>query len=183
MPTFKLLLALMLFVSFTSSSCKKKNKEDEKGTCTDGYLNNGEELADCGGPCAPCKKPVVTSINFYLRTSGSLQDTLVFDDVSVNNDTNWIVSGLNDSIKFSFDFGGSATLGQHAILNSSNSYVKIKNVDYPNLVHPTASYVVVTEKDDYNNYISGNFQMYFCTNGGTDTVYVNNGAFSGLIFH
>lgn len=46
-----------------------------KGTCFDDKKNQGEERADCGGPCAPCpynlKEPVVVWTRFFKEDSSN----------------------------------------------------------------------------------------------------------------
>ncbi|MBN2367453.1 hypothetical protein JXC34_00415 [Candidatus Woesearchaeota archaeon] len=43
-------------------------------TCTDGFLNQGEEDIDCGGPCPPCERPTLekpgTIVRFIVKGCG-----------------------------------------------------------------------------------------------------------------
>lgn len=167
---------------FCTISCKKETENTTKGTCTDGFLNNGEEMADCGGPCAPCSQPLVSSVNFYMRKTGALRDTFLFGDVSISNTSDWIITGIKDTVNFSFNFGTDAALGQHIILNSSNTFVQWGDLKYDTLLATPNSSVVITEHDVNQKVISGNFEAFFTNNSNSDTLYVTGGAFNDLIY-
>lgn len=180
MRNSKLQIICLLTLVVVLFSCKKETNNPAQASCTDGLLNNGEKMTDCGGPCSPCDQPLVASIDFYMRKSGENQDTLLFGDVAINNVAGWVISGFKDTIQFSFDFGNDASLGQHAILNSSNTYVKLGNLTYDSLVVSSNPSVVVTEHDESNKAMSGSFEYSLTNSVNSDTLYIINGAFNDM---
>ncbi len=53
MKSLKLFGIMMLFASLLVVGC---DKEDDKGTCSDGIQNQDETGVDCGGVCGACKE-------------------------------------------------------------------------------------------------------------------------------
>ena len=173
---------LTLSFSLVLVSCKKKD-DNSAGTCTDGFLNNGEVTTDCGGPCGPCKTPLVTSIQATFFSPNVPSASSSFGNGAVSNSTNWLVTAHNDSINMSFNFGTSATVGQHNIINGTNTKVTINGLLYDQVVSTTlSSYVVITENNTTEKYISGNFKLYLRSTVNFDTLMVENGDFTDLVY-
>lgn len=172
---------LALTFSLALVSCKKDD-DNSKGTCTDGFLNNGEESTDCGGPCAPCQAPLVTSIQAFFWGKHISTGNPSFGNGAVNQGPNWVITASNDSINMSFNFGVSAIPGQHNIVNGTNTFVKFKNVVYDQVISTPSSYVVITENNTSQKYISGNFKFYLRSTANLDTLKVENGDFTDLVY-
>lgn len=167
-----------LITSFACTACKKNKQTDEQGSCTDGYLNNGEEHIDCGGPCKACVSPIVSSMSAFFTAYALKNDSANFANTLITNDSSWVISASTDSVSMSINFGTSATVGQHAIVPGTQTTITYKTYVF-NIVQAN-SFVYITENNASNKEISGNFSLVFTSSEIVDTLRVSNGSFSNL---
>ncbi len=173
----KLTIAATALIMVFVISCIKPAHEEEFGplpskSCTDGILNQGEYFVDCGGPCAPC--PVNSYINFVLDSTPwvhpdtnelfikSVKDSVLFLDTSRVR-LFMIDAGVpNNSLTFVID---GTWRGVRELDQSEISGVVTHSV-IPGPLTLTSGVVTITNVDEVNNLISGEFK--FNTEPGPD---------------
>jgi hypothetical protein len=163
---------LILSVTFLSVliGCEKE-AEKNAGNCFDGYMNNGETGADCGGSCAPCQEPSIEKI--VAQINGKL---VSFENRMCEIDPTVIISGSNDSIQLSINFeliGNEWPLinGVHTKLIYNDTLYETFNAE---------SHVIVTSHNMNEQKISGLFRVEFIRD--TTVFLLENGAFSNLTY-
>ncbi|WP_026451135.1 hypothetical protein [Aequorivita capsosiphonis] len=94
----KLFLSSFVIAALLISSCSKDDSSDPVAvTCNDGIQNGTETGIDCGGSCEPCevqaeKDGIISSQDDPDLDAADLKGN-VTADVSLTNDTVWILSG------------------------------------------------------------------------------------------
>lgn len=171
-------VAIFIFTVVLSVSMFSCNKEDDKtGNCSDGYMNNGETGTDCGGPCPPCPQPLDERIVVVINGA-----EISFSNLFAEMGTTGIIAGSNDSISLSVNFERIDSLWP--LIEGPNTFITYNGATYNNFT--TESHLVLTDEDTEESRISGLFRVEFyrmvIEPNTYDTLFVNNGMFSNLIY-
>lgn len=180
--TIFILSAIILVFSF---SCNKEEEAVIKGTCTDGYQNNGEQGIDCGGPCEPCEQPIVPS--FTMRVN---EQFFRFDDyfIQIGSEGELYVSAA-DSMSLSLHFVMDETQNW-ALIPGSKMWASYRRYGSGNVPYSTQftelvgdSHLIVTKHDEENRRISGLFYLKMLpASSDVDTLFVEAGQFIDLSY-
>lgn len=166
---FSIILGVSLF------SCEKE--DDSQGNCFDGFMNNGETGADCGGPCPPCQIPIIEQLVFVVNGI-----EVSFPYRVAEMETTGIIAGMNDTISFSVNF--ERIDESWPLISGPNTFITYNGVTYSDFT--SESHLILTNEDTENNRISGLFFVEFYRLVEEpdlyDTLLVNNGAFSHLSY-
>jgi hypothetical protein len=176
MKVTKLILFTLLGISVGLMSCKK-TEEPPVGTCSDGYMNNGELGVDCGGPCPPCDQyedPV-----FFAAFNAEL--VMFGNPTALYGDTIYL-GASNDSIQVSLRFKNLTEADESGqfwpYLQDGLAYVTYNGVNYTQLDN-VYSTVIITQNQ--SSRISGLFQLYLPHGvDNLDTLKVVNGTFNNI---
>lgn len=168
------LFAVLLLAGSVFLSCEKE-EEKKTGNCSDGFMNNGETGADCGGPCAPCEQPLA---NQLVATFHGREVSFLHPYVVMNGDEA-IISGVNDSIEFSIHFEMTSDTIWPLI---DGTHTKLEyNGDFYNTYLSEESHVIVTNLEETENHFSGLFRVKYVQ--GADTILMQNGSFLQLRYN
>ncbi len=165
-------ISIITFAMLLIFSCKKK--EEPVDPCQNGFLDAGEELPDCGGPCPPCQENFTSSL--FLRVNGT---TTTFSTKSLTfNGSNWILSMSNDTLDIQLDLGTNGDIGSYTMspLNSNCDYY---GINYPVL---SDANFAISYHDTSANRMSGFFQAKFSRPGFVDTLRLTNGQFDYYVY-
>lgn len=160
-------LSIVLFTMLLIFSCKKKDETVD--TCQNGFIDAGEELPDCGGPCPPCETNYTSSL--YVKLNG-VSTTFTTKSLSYNG-TNWILSMTNDSLDLQIDLGSNGAVGTYSI-SAINSNCDYFGINYPILSEGSCA---INYHDTGAQRMSGFFSAKFSRPGFVDTVRITNGQF------
>lgn len=167
----KLVNALVWVSIFTFFiACKK---EDEKDTCTDGFLTPGETQIDCGGPCKPCDEQIYSSSRAVFKNT-----FITFPNYAIDNVGDFVFSTSNDSLSLQLNFGDGDTLGGRPITSGFYSKASLNGVSYPTLTEGT---VVITAINFQDSLMSGYYQAKLFR-AIFDTLIFTGGEFSNIPF-
>ncbi len=149
-------------------SAGKKDKDTED-TCTNGFLDAGEQGIDCGGTCSPC---IVHEPEYmYMECNGVPVNFPTKNLQQVNN--NWILTASNDTLSIQLNLGTDTTIGIHAFEGPGN-LINYHSVMYSNMTGGTYGIF-------YNNLVTkkmgGFFQAKYWRTGFDDTLWIQNGQF------
>lgn len=163
---------LILSVAFLSVliSCEKE-EENIVGNCFDGYMNNGETGADCGGPCAPCQDPVIEQL--VANINGRM---ISFGNRFCEINPTAIVSGSNDTIQLIFNF--EMIDSEWPMISGVNTRLIYNDTFYDSFSNE--SHAIVTDHNAVEQKISGLFRIEFTRD--TLSLFVENGAFNNMSY-
>jgi hypothetical protein len=178
MNVTKLILFVLLGSFIVFSSCKKPD-EPQAGTCSDGFLNNGELGIDCGGPCPPCEE--YDASTFFASFNN---EVVFFSNPSALYGDTIFISASNDSIQLFLRFKNLTEADESGqfwpFLMDGQAYMVYNGLNYTELDQENSS-LIVTEKSI--NRISGLFQMYLPYGpDNLDTLKIINGTFYKVFF-
>lgn len=176
MKATKLILFTLLGISFGLLACKK-TAEPPVGTCSDGYMNNGELGIDCGGPCPPCDSYAAPV--FFAAFNAEL--VMFGNPTAFYGDTIYLAAS-NDSIQVSLRFKNLTEADQSGqfwpYLQDGQAFVTYNGVNYTE-IDTVYSTVIITENT--SNRLSGLFQLYLPYGvANADTLKVVNGTFNNI---
>jgi hypothetical protein len=173
MKATKLIFTFLVGLGIFVLSCEKE-EVPAVGNCSDGFMNNGELGADCGGPCPPCQGSN-TSV-FYAAFNAEM--VFFNNPTAVYGDTIFL-GASNDSIQVSLRFKNLNEPDESGqlwpFLVDGQAFVTYNGFEYTQ-IDTLYSNVIVTE--NLNNRLSGLFQLRLPHGvNNLDTMKVFNGTF------
>lgn len=165
----KLLFTIALF-SLVLNACK--DKEVVVDTCSNHFLDPGEEKVDCGGNCPAC--PVEYYPSLYCNVNG-IQTSFPTKSLQ-RSGTDWILSCSNDTCQFYFNLGSNGAVGTYN-MEQQGSYVLFHSIPYQNMY---IGFHTITSHDVGARRMSGFFQGKFWRPGFVDTVNITGGQYADL---
>ncbi len=172
-------LSIIFLLLFTLLAC---NKEEEKDTCSNGFVDIGETGVDCGGVCPPCPINIFPSVASKFNGAYTSFSTFSF----VEDSDIWFLKYQNDTIDVQIRVGDNLFQDSLYTVPSTNSYVLINGINYngvanPNLNQPSST-IGISDLDIANQRVTGLFNVIFFRPGTNDTLRVTAGAFSDVSF-
>ena len=163
-----MILSAMLLIF---SACKEDEPVDP---CTNGFLDPGETVPDCGGNCPPCSTTPITFLHFEVNgvNTSTLTEELNYDG------TSWSLQLVNDSLNIQISFGTTGLISTEPIL-ASGSFLYKNGTQYLGQTDGTYS---ISEHDVSANIMSGFFQIKFFRPGFMDTLRITNGQFENFSY-
>lgn len=173
MISTKLIHFILLVVFIIAVSCKKKDGPT-LGTCSDGFLNNGELGVDCGGPCPPCE-----ALETPLFFAAFNAEMVHFGNPEATYGDTIYLNASNDSISVNLRFKNLSEPDESGqlwpYLLDGQAYVTYNSINYSEI---DTNYSVLILTENLNNRISGLFQLHLPHGpDNTDTLKVVNGTF------
>ena len=163
-----MILSTMLLIF---SACKEDEPVDP---CTNGFLDPGETVPDCGGDCPPCSVTPVTFLNLDVNgvNTSMLNQEMHYDGNS------WALQLSNDSLNIQLSFGTTGAIGTEPII-AAGSFCYKSGVQY--LEQSEGAYTI-SEHDVSADLMSGFFQINFSRPGFVDTLRITNGQFENFSY-
>jgi len=174
MNKFVLISAAMLTIF---SSCKEDPEPIDP--CTNGFLDPGEQLPDCGGPCPPCN---ITQPSYFAVSVDGTPTT--FDTYEMNYDGNaWYLQLVNDSLNVQVSFDSTGVIGTEPV-PEAGTFCFQSGIEYP--IQHAGTYSI-SMHDMNTQAMSGFFNIQFVRQTSItpivyDTIKFQNGQFEYLYY-